>query len=214
MKATFITPQILLIDMGTMYELGSLFIRMQEFYECPNIKFCGNYFTLDEYMDWYASTQAEKKFTYFEDWAGFNIPGRSLIAFWNLFIAKEGKLRPKEMEFFALIKDFIWNNDGNFCVIGTFAGRHDILEHELRHAYYYLNEDYRRTCDDIFKAMPESVRQAVTLSLLDMGYSATVVPDEAQAYFGTETHASIKDVFSNIPTDLAPWVDKFKNVRP
>ncbi len=99
----FITPQILHVDTGTMYEIGSLFIRMQEFYECPDERFRGKYFTLDEYMDWYAGRHPQGKFSYFEDWAGFNIPGSSLIKFWNVFTEKEGILRPKEAELFTHI---------------------------------------------------------------------------------------------------------------
>lgn len=209
----FITPQILHVDMVTMYQLGSLFIRMQEFYECPDEKFRGKYFTLDEYMDWYASHHPEGKFSYFEDWAGFNIPGSSLIQFWNLFIKMEGSLRSKETELFSHIMDFILNDDPNFYVIGTYQADERTIAHETRHAYYYLDEDYRQRCDDIFKELPESVKDAVTLRLLEMGYSDTVVPDEAQAYFGTESPASLKTMF-HLSESPKEWADKFKNVRP
>lgn len=209
----FITPQILHVDTGTMYEIGSLFIRMQEFYECPDERFRGKYFTLDEYTDWYAGRHPQGKFSYFEDWVGFNIPGSSLIKFWNVFTEKEGILRPKEAELFTHIKDFVFNDDPNFYVIGTFDADERTIAHETRHANYYLDREYRQTCDDIFKELPESVKDAVTLRLLEMGYSDTVIPDETQAYFGTESPASLKVLF-NLSESPKGWADKFKNVRP
>lgn len=209
MKAKFITPNILHIDTGTMYELGSLFVRMQEFYECPSDQFRGKYFAMDDYMDWYASNN-DGKFTYFEDWAGFNIPGNVLISFYHTF----KDLRPKEADLFAHIMDFILDDDANFYVIGSYQAKASTIAHELRHAFYYLNESYRRQCDDIFKAMPESVKEYVRDYLLDIGYSDIVVPDETQAYFGSESAESLSERFDVTEEAISPWAEAFRNVRP
>lgn len=210
MSVRFITPQILHVDMGTMYELGSLFIRMQEFYECPNDKFRGKYFTMDQYMDWYASNNEDGQFTYFEDWAGFNIPGDVLIKFHRTF----HDLRPKEMDLFDHLKDFVLNNDKNFYVIGSYAAKQSTVAHELRHAFYYLNDSYRRQCEDIFKTIPESVMESVTEHLLDIGYSDIVVPDETQAYFGSEDVESLSERFNLTEDEVRPWAEAYRKVRP
>jgi hypothetical protein len=184
---------------------------MQEFYECPNDKFRGKYFTLDEFMDWYASQNPDGIFSYFEDWAGFNIPGKYIIQFWNTFVADGGVLRDKEYELFNVIKDFVFNDDPNFCIIGTFSYNERIFSHELRHAYYYLNKNYRKQCDDIFNELPDSIKKSCYLSLLDMGYHHDMIPDEIQAYFGTETVDSIVNMF-NLTECPLHWVNKYHNI--
>jgi hypothetical protein len=68
---------IYLVRFATQYELSSTFLRFQEHYESP--RFHGRVFSLEEYMDWYATRYGN--FTYYQDWAGFNVPSTAFRPF-------------------------------------------------------------------------------------------------------------------------------------
>jgi len=205
MIINLINSNIIHFQADTRYELCSTFIRMQEFYESPFEEFRGKYFTMDAYMDRYAQSNGDK-FTYFEDWAGFNIPGESLVHFWNTYTVI-ARLRDKEYKVFDAIKENI-NYDQKFYVIGTHGVDELTLNHEIRHARYYLEDDYRNKCQEIYKQLPEKVKKSVNKRLTEYGYDSSVFPDETQAYFGSEDNASLQEKF-RIKTDLSPWVEQY-----
>ena len=47
-----VIPNVYCVTYDTQYDLCMSFVRIQEFYESP--KFKGQYFTLEEYMDYWA----------------------------------------------------------------------------------------------------------------------------------------------------------------
>ena len=51
------SQNIILAIFDTQYDLCSTLVRIQEFYESDSDKFRGKLFTLDEYMDYYATKQ-------------------------------------------------------------------------------------------------------------------------------------------------------------
>ena len=63
---------IILIVFESQLELTKTMLRPQEFYESPEFK--GKAFLLKDFKEWYKTTTPHKDFTYFSDWAGFNIP--------------------------------------------------------------------------------------------------------------------------------------------
>src|ERR1700730_3525707 len=88
---------IYLLRFKTQYQLTATFLRVQEHYESP--RFHGRIFSLEQYMDWYASRYGN--FTYYQDWAGFNVPSTALQPFY------EGKFDPlseKEMQLLGVFK--------------------------------------------------------------------------------------------------------------
>src|SRR5262245_26903475 len=80
-----VADAIYLLVFETQYELASTFLRFQEHYESP--KFRKKIFSLEEFMDWYGQ-ENKGKFSYFKDWAGFNIPSTEFEPF------LEGKFDP------------------------------------------------------------------------------------------------------------------------
>ena len=62
------------------YDRAMLFLRPQEYMECPNPKFRGKSFNIWDYMKWYSiKFNKGKGFTYGIDWDGFNFPLFSAI---------------------------------------------------------------------------------------------------------------------------------------
>ena len=58
------------VSFPNQYLLAATFLRFQEHYESP--KFRGRIFDWEEFMDWYAEQKG--KFSYLQDWSGFNLP--------------------------------------------------------------------------------------------------------------------------------------------
>lgn len=206
MKYEFLTPQVIHYTYPSQYHVCSAFLRIQEFYESPEPQFRGQFFTMDEYMDWYADTQrGHDKFTYFEDWVGFNIPSTAMKAFYDRYTPT--CMRPKEHAIFKPLLPLI--EDGKkFYVIATEEDGNEVeitVRHELRHAAYYLNEEYRAACGEIYKTIPDELKEAVNTRLKEYGYGAAVFPDETQAFFSTEKPAALRKRFrTELPvTDYA-----------
>lgn len=211
-KFEFVRQDILLVKGESLYDIGATFIRMQEFYESPNPDFRGQYFTLDQYMDWYVEQHPQKQFSYFEDWAGYNIPGKAIINFYDTFYHD---MRSRESAVIAHLRDYIFNEDPNFYVIGIREGDDNVYVHELRHALYSLSPEFKTACDEIYSRVPYELKDIVSKQLVDMGYSESVVPDEFQAYFGG-TNGDKDSIFNNFEfkdLDPYPWINEYNRVN-
>jgi hypothetical protein len=127
-------------------------------------------------------------FTYYSDWAGFNIPSSVLFPF------KQGKfknLTKDEKNFLHLFEKMT----GNFYIIGSY-GKNDrsveVFNHELAHAFYFLNKKYKEKVDRFLKQNIGSLRKFED-TLLTMGYCKEVVLDELNAYLSTGYDVYIND---------------------
>src|SRR5206468_3707182 len=114
-------------------------------YESPYKEIRGKHFTLEQFMDRYA--RARGNFTYTTDWSGFNVPGHIVD---NFFVEFLGDLLEKEQTLFECLKPHGCDNQFvcgavRYYVIALYDD--DCLDHELAHAFYYLNDDYRKTVD-------------------------------------------------------------------
>ena len=74
-----IAPGVFLLRYQSQYELATTFLRFQEHYESR--RFRNRVFSLEDFMDWYASRFGG--FTYYQDWAGFNLPSTAFTAFYQ-----------------------------------------------------------------------------------------------------------------------------------
>jgi hypothetical protein len=180
MQCKEIEPDTFHFEFKTQHDLCMTFVRLQEFYESPNKRFRGQYFTLDEYIDWYCVTY-NKSFDYMTRWLGFNVPGNIVLKFYNIFY---DEFRDKEEELFAVFDTLeIENFDkpDKFYFIGTFEKSKDksVLAHELRHARFYLNKKYRAA---ITKAVKQYKLKGLYRELTRLGYTRYVHVDEIQAY--------------------------------
>jgi hypothetical protein len=164
-----IAKGVYLLRFKTQYELGATFLRIQEHYE--SLRFHGRIFSLEQFMDWYAERYGN--FTYYQDWAGFNVPSTALQPFY------EGKFDPlseKEKQLLRLFKD----QRERFYVIGIYdSGAKDSLTHELAHALFFLDAPYRKA---VRKAMRGYNTTKLARRIAEAGYANHVIPDEIQAY--------------------------------
>lgn len=160
---------IYLLRFETQYELTSTFLRVQEHYESP--EFHGRIFTLEQYMDWYVAENGA--FTYFKDWSGFNVPSTAFAPF---YAGKFDPLTRKEQRLLGLFR----NLQGRFYVIGIYdGGKKGTLTHELAHALFFIDDDYRHAVREAMRGYDTS---ALEKKLIGAGYARHVIPDEVQAY--------------------------------
>lgn len=177
MKFKTIAPNIYWIDFNSQYELASTFLRFQEHYESPEFK--DKVFTLGQYREWYKTTRQHGEFSYYKDWNGFNVPSYVFKPFVNgLF----DPLSEDERELMFLLMRNGVDLQSDFYLVGTHSGEIEVLDHEICHALYHTNPEYR---DRMVRLMAEEDLQPMHKTLIDMGYHKDLCEDEAHAYICT-----------------------------
>jgi len=222
-------PHVYHLDFDNQYDLAMNFLRYQEYYESP--EWHKKIFTLVDYMEWYSKTQCDRKdkknrplhmFSYPADWSGFNIPSWALeevlpkIEDWNRYD-----------DFMLTVYNLIKKTEGEhpFYLIGTYAGGasekdpsgETILDHEVAHALFTVNQDYRIAVTDAMSqwsmeaghdgAELDSAQEVLKL----MGYHETTVIDEIHAYCATGLCDELKGVVSK--KEMKPFQKLFKEYK-
>jgi hypothetical protein len=160
-------------------DLCETFMRFQEHFESP--EFRGRVFSIREYKAWYRKTSPKGKktgrFTYNQDWTGFNIPSYILEPF------KQGKFNPLSKKEKKFLKEF-GNLTGKFYIIGT-SGTTDIatLDHEIAHALFYTETEYRKEMQKLVASIPDrQLKKIHSYFSSTGGYHPDVFEDETHAY--------------------------------
>ncbi len=189
------------------HELALTFLRMQEFQESPNERFCGKVFTLDEYMDWYMQCGVEKNDAAAhscelnqistDEWA-LNAFARkragkngafTYAADWSGFNVKSLAVQAVHQQFaphtiwekalFGLLEDMRVLSETQFYLIGTQSGEtSDFFEHELRHGLFGVCGEYR---NEVLTVL-EQFRVDAFRARLAVDYGEDVLDDEVHAY--------------------------------
>lgn len=163
-------------------ELGLTFMRFQEHYESSNPSFKGKVFTQGQLKRWYSEKYGANNYQH--TWIGFNFPSSVLIPF------KEGLFDPLTIEETRLLDLFRYRND-NFYIIG--AQNNSVLRHELAHALYASNINYRQEIDNFIKTNKKYLNKTVKY-ILNKGYCKEVLNDEIQAYITDNDDADIINI--------------------
>lgn len=172
-----VKPDIYAVLVKDKYDRAMLFCRAQEYYESPSPKFRGKVFSIWDYMKWYHKRYG-RGFSYGDDWSGFNIP---------LKVINECYYRLKSFEtpydfIMSDINTEIYKTSSNGYVIGCGSTNCDTFKHEVCHALYYTNKDYKKQMDALTKGLPKKYYDKFKENILQMGYASKVVDDEIQAY--------------------------------
>lgn len=175
------------------YDLAMTFVRMQEFYESPSRKIRGKYFTLETYIDYWSENFGFGVFDYPRRWNGFNVPGKVIEDFWDIYNYEENDIREKEAEFLMKLWKIIEKDGFELEDIYLIGGHiedggkklNETVDHETAHALYSLNKDYKRKCNKLLKSLDPELYAKYEETLLVMGYSKKTLKDELQAYLAT-----------------------------
>lgn len=170
MEVVELYPRIFKVSTGSSRTLAMTFLRFQEYYESP--MFRGKTFTLEEFKNWYAEQYGA--FTYASDWAGFNIPSHVLDPFKR---GDFGELSDLEVAFLRAFDTQV----EPFYVIGTEDNDPSTLEHEMCHALFFVDSQYRKEALTLLDEYLDELSE-VYAKMYSMGYHGDVVMDEVHAY--------------------------------
>jgi hypothetical protein len=196
-KSKIIGGNIFFVEFSTQRDLCETLLRLQENYENPYFK--DKVFTLDEFKPWYVKQMG--KWSYYKDWSGFNFP--SYIP-WRFFRGDFDPLSEKELKFIKRLF-LIAQNHLKFYVIATYKGTGNAFDHELCHALYYVNDEYRRGMKRILKGQDLT---SVNVALKQLTYHPSVWLDEAQAFMATGMKA-LTCRGAKVPKELVKEVKTF-----
>ncbi len=170
---------VFLVTCGNSVTLAKMFLRFQEYYE--STKFKGKVFTFEKFKKWYSRG---RKFTYYSDWGGFNIPGY-VVDFFRT--GAFNPLTPLELKLLNLIP--IIPKDQKYYVIGSPSRSIDTKTHELAHSLYYLKPSYNLLVRRCLKRYTKENRVAIKKVkeyLINIKYDKSVILDELHAWLITE----------------------------
>lgn len=196
-----VKPNIFAVIVKDKYDRAMLFCRVQEYYESPSPKFRGKQFSIWDYMKWY-----DKKngcgFSYGADWSGFNIP---------IWVAKEcyyslNKLEtPYDKVMDGIVQEL--NSYYNGYMIGAGNTRDETFQHEVCHALYHTDKNYKKQMNNLTEGLPKKYYDVFKRNLIEMGYASKVIKDEIQAYlqygykeaqFGKGVDSKVRKEYSHI----------------
>lgn len=207
-----IFPHIYHLRFKKAYDLAMHFLRYQEHYE--SIHFKGQIFSLVDYMEWYSKNHGDGAFTYTNDWSGFNVPSSVLI---EVSEAELPDLNRYDIQMRSLIET-VRKEEGEhrFYFIGTSeesdADEDDsedrVLDHEIGHAMYFINDEYRKDMDGLLDAMPRKNYNAAWVALQEMAYHPCTCRDEVHAYASTGPCKELKKALP--PKVRKPFEEAFQ----
>lgn len=194
--------------MDDRYELAMLFCRAQEFYESPGRQFRGQAFSIWDYFQWYAQ-QYEGCFSYPRDFVGFNIPVHVLHRCYEL-----NKIEtPYDRTMRSLARRYFDPAVPRY-LIGVPAIRGPVFDHELSHAMYALDAQYRRAANRLTAALPDATRTRLHANLKKMGYTSAVFADEIQAYMATGTTKKFVVGAGRVQKFQVQYKQLYRHMRP
>lgn len=219
MKCKVYQDKILHIKFKTQKELTLTMCRLQEYYECDSKKLRGNYFTFEDFLDYQMDNDGN--ISYFNFWAGFNVPGNKCNEFFYNFgntftidsVSKERSLTKREQKLRNLI--LLEKKTSDYYVIATLDTDKLTVEHELAHAYYYLSDVYRQEVNVLVKHMNKNLKDAMTVQLKNMGYAKKVLTDEINAYMSTSSLPYLRKNLGLTVSkkDIEPFVNLYKRFK-
>ncbi|MEY4723438.1 MAG: hypothetical protein RLZZ324_951, partial [Candidatus Parcubacteria bacterium] len=170
------------VTFPTRYLLAATMMRFQEHYESPHFR--GRVFDNETVMDRYAAERGQM--SYFTDVAGCNLPASILKPF------RAGDFDPlsrKERKFLRLLKDA----PPESYVIATagIAADPRALTHEIMHALFHAHSDYAA---DVRRVLRGKRLPTFRDRLRRIGYHASVMEDEANAYLTTGLTEHMREV--------------------
>ena len=180
-----VRPNVFAVIVPNDYDRAMLFCRVQEFYESDSNLFKDQDFSIWEYMRWYSAKNIGV-FTYPKDWTGFNIPFKVAL---NCMVGNK-ELSPYDKVMEDIIDEILLtDNPVNAYIIGTKTDKGLTFRHEMAHALYYTNKDYKYIADKLISTIPLKYYNIMVINLLNLGYDKSVIDDEIQAYMSTNFKA-------------------------
>ena len=115
--------------------------------------------------------------------SGHNFPKSILINYFKSILQSSKTTLTREKQFmFTLLE----KHPTAQYIIGYVKGDVKTKLHELKHALYYTDQNYKDSVNQFWKNMDAETRERITSFLKALGYCDDVLIDEFQAYHFTE----------------------------
>jgi hypothetical protein len=189
---------VLHIEFDNRLELTMSMYRFEEYYESPFPNIKGHVFGLEEFVSTYAKPTG--KLTYFKEWDGFNVPKSFMDSFINDYINEKEVFSKREQ---CVIE--IWQKKDYKYIIATEPDSDSTtLPHELSHAKFSLNQQYKDATLDIINKIPTDIKELLRQGLINNGYmdNDTLIDDEIHAYLRTSDEEEFEEMFPTISIDV------------
>lgn len=196
---------MIMLEFPNTKELCMTMGRAQEYYESGHAHLRNKVFTLEEFIDTF--TDENGVVSYYSDWSGFNIPGDKLQEFDSRFC----DWTKRELKLLKLIDKHTKGMD-KFYVIAAKEGDVQTMDHEIAHAMFYLDDDYRKAASKLVAVMDPTMRQKMEKIFLEWGYARQVWVDELNAYMATSPALYMRKKFGLTKTakHMRPFIDLFE----
>ena len=187
MKLTQIKPRVYHATFDDAYSLCMTILRIHEHSENPIFK--NKNFTYEQYMDWYSKEHGKGHFTFDKDYLGFSVNSSSFRHFVKNFAKKDWT--EKEKKYIEDVMNLVGKEDfarkKRFCVINSFEKKKStVFKHELAHAIYYVDSNYKIAANKFFKSLKQDFRKKIISIVKGDGYPDDQVSDEINARLSTE----------------------------
>jgi hypothetical protein len=161
------------------------------------------------FMETYKKERNQNDFTYYIDWSGFNVPGYVFDPFFCGFF---NPLIQCEKNLLEIVNPY---RGSRYYVIGTSEGTDiETLEHELSHALWYTNSEYKTKQLENLSEIDSSLKDDIKKHLLEIGYCNEVLDDELHAYITAwDGHLSkhLGLTFEQLERHISKMHDTFKS---
>jgi len=210
MQFSEIKEKIFLLTFDNHYDLAMHFVRFQEYYESPNPSFKKKTFTLIDFMEYYAKTYGKGVFSYTQDWGGFNISAQVLSEVFKVGIPDWNKYDFFMKRIFIEMKKKYPKMD--FYLIGSITGNQSITNHELAHAFWTVNDEYKKEMTFLLKNTNPQMINVMSKFLLENMYDVNVLEDELQAYLCTGLTSGMEKILTENNIDIEAEAKPYQEV--
>ncbi len=183
-----VNNNILLLEYPTRKEMCLANFRISEFKEGLDGVY-GVYSTPDIFIDKYSDE--EGNLDYFNVWEGFNYTHEQL---WRFGLTFHSCVSNRE----KLIIDQAHKIDSFGYIIAIVEGDEETKRHEMAHALYAINKDYRYQIDNILEEMSGFTLFKMKKALLAIKYIPEVLQDEIHAYLVAYNQEEFDKIFSDL----------------
>lgn len=207
-NAHILDDNILHLEFNNIRDQTITLFRPSEYYESPHPNINGKMFSYEDFLLTYIRPNGE--ITYFKDWPAFNIPGHVFSEFWEKF----DNVSSAEGQVYDLIKSNI-NMKKPYYIISNLVGDKGGYEHELAHAIYYLDEQYKIDMDNELKNVSSKIMKKLYKGLTKIGYPMNIqhiVDDEAQSWLATSHKNDFDIEFNFTMEEIGETHKKFKKI--
>lgn len=173
-KVKMLTSEIIHLQFPNNRAMKKHLMRFQLYAEHPVFK--KKIFSKKEYINWYLSIYGGKASDVYDIWLGCNIPHTAFKPFW------EGAFKTMSREENRVLKTLSCLRGKRFYLIASADGDLGVMKHELAHAFFGTNADYRKKAKNIVFRLSDEARKVIKERLYYCDYDKSTILDETHAF--------------------------------